>query len=230
MDIDNTWAESHRPLMGRIAGACGLAFVALASVSMGGRFFDSLSDAEIVRWVRSAPGEISVEGFGVGFGAVLVAFLVLQLLWSTRSRGPLAVVTALSMTALVAVDWAAAGVYFGLAEAGRHQGADAGIVALFRLTKMTTFTDGVAVGLGVLAVSVLALRARSLPAPVAWLGVVVGVWHLVELPLQLALTHSADGVTGPISAGTGLLWILATSLTLLVRPVIRSAVAAAPAV
>ncbi|MGN6129149.1 MAG: hypothetical protein ACTHOK_02295 [Nocardioidaceae bacterium] len=220
---DTTWEESRPALRGRLAGAAGLLFVAVGVVSMGGKFFDPLSDAQIVEWVHRTTPAIAVEGFCEGLGAVLIAYLVLHLLWATRARGPLAMVTALSTAALVAVDWVSAGVYFGLAEAGRHPGATDGIVALFRLTKMTTFTDGFASGIGVLTVSLLALRARSLPAPVAWLGVVTGVYHLVELPLQLSWTHTVDGPTGPIGVVFFVLWVLATSAVLLVRPVPRSA-------
>ena len=80
MDTEISEAGSHRALMGRLAGAAGLAFVALGSVSMGGKFFDTLSNGQVVAWVRSAPAEISVEGFSIGLGATLVAFLMLHLL------------------------------------------------------------------------------------------------------------------------------------------------------
>jgi len=228
MDTETTWAGSHRALMGRLAGAAGLLFVAVGSVSMGGKFFDSLSISQIVSWVRSAPEAISVEGLSVGVGAVLVAFLMLYLLWSTGRRGPLAVMATVSLAAFVAVDWVAAGIYFGLAEAGKYDGADAGIVVLFALTKMTTFTDGFVVGIAFLVVNALALRSRVLAAPLAWLGIFVGVWHVLDMPVQLALTHSIDGITGPIGAGTALLWFLATSAMLLIRPVSSSARGAVP--
>lgn len=220
---DTTWEETRPALMGRLAGTAGLLFVAVGVVSMGGKFFDPLSDAEIVRWVHGATAAIATQGFCVGLGAVLMAFLLLHLLWATRARGPVAMAAALAATVLVAVDWAAAAVGFGLADAGRHAGSEAGIVALFRLTKMTTFTDGFAFGVAVLAVSVLALRARSLPVPIAWLGIVLGAFHVVEIPLQLALTGTVDGPTGPAGAAATLLWVLATSAVLLVRPVPRAA-------
>lgn len=223
MDTEISEAGSHRALMGRLAGAAGLAFVALGSVSMGGKFFDTLSNGQIVAWVRSAPAEISVEGFSIGLGATLVAFLMLHLLWSTGRRGPAAVAATLSLAVFVAVDWVAAGIYFGLAEAGKYDGADSGIVVLFALTKMTTFTDGFAVGIAFLIVNALALRTRVLAAPLAWLGIFVGVWHVLNIPVQLALTHTVDGITGPIGAGTSLLWFLATSAMLLIHPVSSSA-------
>ena len=228
MDTETTWAGPHRALMGRLAGAAGILFVAVGSVSLGGKFFDSLSTSQIVSWVRSSPTEISVEGLSVGLGTTFVAFLMLYLLWSTGRRGPLAVMAVLSLAAFVAVDWVAAGIYFGLAEAGKYHGADAGIVALFALTKMTTFTDGYVVGLAFLIVNALALRSRALAAPLAWLGIFVGVWHVLDMPVQLALTHTIDGITGPIGAGTALLWFLATSAMLLIRPVSSSARGAVP--
>jgi len=229
MDTETTWAGSHPARMGRLAGAAGLSFVALSSVSMGGKYFDSLSNGQIVSWVRSAPAAISVEGLSIGVGATLVAFLMLHLLWSTGRRGPAAVIAALSLAAFVAIDWVAAGVYFGLAEAGRYDGADAGIVVLFALTKMTTFTDGFAIGIAFLIVNAMALRTRVLAAPLAWLGIFLGVWHVLDMPVQLALTHTIDGITGPIGAAASLLWFLATSAMLLIRPVPASARKPVPA-
>jgi hypothetical protein len=57
-----------------------------------------------------------------------------------------------------------------------------------------------------------------LPRTLAWLGVVLGVFKLVELPVQLGATGTPDGVTGPIGTVLLLVWLLATSVMLLVRP------------
>ncbi len=38
----------------------------------------------------------------------------------------------------------------------------------------------------------------TLPWPLVWLGFVMGGYHLVETPIQLAINGSAGGVTGPI--------------------------------
>src|SRR5690242_14570769 len=153
MDTETSWAASHRTLMGRLAGAAGLLFVVVGFVSLGGKFFDSLSNSEIVSWVQSSPVSIYVNGLSVGLGATLVAIVMLYLLWATARRGPAVAIAALSLAAFVAIDWVNAGIYFGLAEAGKYDGADSGLVVLFALTKMTTFTDGFTIGIAFLIVN-----------------------------------------------------------------------------
>jgi hypothetical protein len=41
----------------------------------------------------------------------------------------------------------------------------------------------------------------------------------VEIPIQLALTGTATGVTGPIGVVIGLLWLLVVGVTLVIKPV-----------
>lgn len=50
------------------------------------------------------------------------------------------------------------------------------------------------------------------------LGIFTGVWHLVDLPVQVALSGAPEGPTGPIGAFSGVLWVLATSIALVARP------------
>jgi hypothetical protein len=64
-----------------------------------------------------------------------------------------------------------------------------------------------------------AVRSRSLPWPIVWLGFIVGGFHLVSLPVQLAISPIADGMTGPISVVLALVWILAAAVVLLIKPV-----------
>jgi hypothetical protein len=80
-------------------------------------------------------------------------------------------------------------------------------------------SDGYFVAIPAVAVSVLALRSRALPAPICWLGLVVGGYHFVEIPIQLALTGTATGVTGPIGVVIGLIWLVVIGVTLLIKPV-----------
>jgi hypothetical protein len=58
-----------------------------------------------------------------------------------------------------------------------------------------------------------------LPWPIVWLGFIVGGFHLVSLPVQLAISPIADGMTGPISVVLALVWILAAAVVLLIKPV-----------
>jgi hypothetical protein len=91
-------------------------------------------------------------------------------------------------------------------------------MALFSLVRQMTFADGFLFGISALVASGLCLHTSALPRLVAWLGVLVGVVKLVELPVQLVATGTPDGVTGPIGTVLLLVWVLATSVTLLVRP------------
>jgi hypothetical protein len=74
-------------------------------------------------------------------------------------------------------------------------------------------------GIAAIAVSLIALEARSLPAPLCWLGMVVGVFHVIALPIQLAISAQPGGITGPISVLVVLVWILAVAIVLVIRPV-----------
>lgn len=108
---------------------------------------------------------------------------------------------------------------FALADAAQRAGSDSGVVALFSLAKTMALSDGYFVAIPAVAVSVIGLRSRALPAPICWLGLVVGGYHFVEIPIQLALTGAATGVTGPIGVVIGLLWLLVVGVILVIKPV-----------
>jgi len=218
---DSRWEQSHRPLIARIAGALGIAFVVITLLpgNLGGPLFDNVSTQQILDWVKHNGTAITLDGFIGGLTASMVAVFAILLVAVMAGRGLFARLTVASAAAFMAINWAHAGVSFALADAGQRLDADAGIVALFSLTKAMTFADGFVFGLAVLAVSLLAMRSHALPTLIVWLGLVVGSYPLVPLPIQLAINGSASGVTGPISVVTSLLWILATSAILLVKPV-----------
>lgn len=206
----------------RLAGIGGILFVVTAFLGLGGPYFDDPSNQEVLTWVRANPVGLCVQGLQIGIGLTLIAALVAQLVLRSGRRGPLAVVAVAAIAADLAVDWVSAAVNFALADSGKRAGADDAVLALFSLSKEMTFADGFLFGLAVTAVSALALRARSLPAPLGWLGVGVGVLHLVGLPVQLVLSGTPEGVMGPLSVVTGLFWVLSTALLLVVRPRVDS--------
>ncbi len=213
--------DRHRPLIARLAALAGIAFVALslAPGGLGGPYFSDISSSQILDWVKHNGGAISVDGFVGGLSASVLALFVFLLLGVIGGRGLLAVVASSSMAAFMGVDWAHAGVYYALADAGQRGQADAGILALFSLAKTMTFADGFVFGIAVIAVSLLAIRSRSLPWPLAWLGLLVGASYLVNTPVQLAINQSAEGITGPIGVVLGLLWILAVAVVLMIKPI-----------
>ena len=215
----NSPQEAHRALPARIGAVAGIGFVVLSVTSLGGPFFEQISTPTLLAWVKDNSKSVAISGFTNVLAIMLVAVLVYSLVAISRGRGMLAVVAYAAMAATVAVDWVGAGVHFALADAAKRAGADSGIVALFSLAKMMTFTDGFTFGLAVIAASLLCLRAHALPAPIAWLGLVTGAFHLVSTPIQLTFTGNADGPTGPISVVLALLWVLSASAALLMRRV-----------
>ena len=47
----------------------------------------------------------------------------------------------------------------------------------------------------------------------------VGVYHIVSGPVQLAISHSPAGATGPVGVVLLLVWILAVAAVMLIKPV-----------
>ena len=216
------WEERHGVLMARLAGIAGVAFVAISLVpgGLGGPIFDNnISTPQLVEWVKNNGGGISADGFVGAVGASIVTLLFVLLVRLTGGRGVLAVMALISTAAFMAIDWVHAGVYYAMADAGQRGQADAGIVALFSLAKMMTFADGFVIGIAVVAISLLAMTSRTLPRPLVWLGFVMGAYHLVETPIQLAINHRANGLTGPIDVLISLVWVGAVALVLLIKPI-----------
>jgi len=215
------WEERHRMLMARVAGIGGVLFVALslAPGGLGGPIFDNnISTPQIVDWVKNNSAGISADGFVGAVGASIVFLMFVLLVRVTAVRGVLTVVALSATAAFMAIDWVHAGVYYAMADAGQRGQADAGIVALFSLAKMMTFADGFVIGIAVVAISLLAMLSRALPRPLVWLGFVMGGYHLVETPIQLAINHRANGVTGPLDVLISLIWVGAVALVLLIKP------------
>ncbi|HSP08549.1 MAG TPA: hypothetical protein VLU92_03005 [Candidatus Dormibacteraeota bacterium] len=232
--MDTTgWEERNRALIARLAGVCGLVFVAFAFApgSMGGPLFDNISSQQIVDWVSHNGAGISFSGFTSGLAASVVTIFLILLVRITAGRGALAVIGVSSAASFMAIDWVHAGVFYAMADAGQRGQSEAGVVALFSLAKMITFADGFVIGMAVLAISVLAMLSRTLPRPIVWLGFLMGGYHIVETPIQLALNGRASGVTGPVDVLISLIWVGAVALVLLIKPIwvveMRPSVAAA---
>jgi len=216
------WEDRHRVLIARLAGIAGVVFVAvsLAPGGLGGPIFDNnISTPQIVEWVQNNGAGISADGFVGAVGASIVFLMFVLLVSVTGGRGVLAVLAWSSAAAFMAIDWVHAGVYYAMADTGQRGQADAGIVALFSLAKMMTFADGFVIGIAVVAISLLALLSRALPWALVWLGFAMGGYHLVETPIQLAINHRANGITGPIDVLISLIWVGAVALVLLIKPI-----------
>jgi hypothetical protein len=216
------WESRHPALLGRLAGVAGAVFVvlALAPGSLGGPAYgSSTSTPQILAWVTQHNGSFLVTGFIGGLSASVFALFVLLLLAVARGRGLLSSIVVSAVGALMAIDWIGTGIYYALAdEAGRQQ-ATGGIVALFSLNASMTYVDGFVAGLAILALSLLQLGPHALPRPLIWLGAVVGVYEIVSGPIQLAISHSPAGATGPVGIVLLLVWILAVTAVMVIRPV-----------
>ena len=219
--MDTPWEERHRSLLARLTGGVGIAFVVatLLPGSLGGPMFDdTLTTPGLLSWVHANVGGLPLQGFLSALISTVAVLVLVALTVLSGARGLAARVATVALGGMLAVEWVDAAVSFALADASRRAASDAGVVALFSLSKCLTFADGFAFGLAVLVVSAVGLRARTLPAPVCWLGFLVAAVHLFGLPVQFAIDSRPDGVTGPISVATGLIWLLTVSLVLIVRP------------
>ncbi len=202
----------------RVAGAVGLVFLVLAIVSQNPPFYTDVSNARMLAWVQAHPTALYVEGVRTAYMMILMVGFLAALMWRTGVSGPLRSFVWALLGASMAIDMVWSGVYYSLAYAAQHRIGDGAVLAIATLTEQLTFTDGVLWGIAVLAISVVALRTRSLPAPLAWLGVATAVVKVVGPAVQVALTRTSEGVTGPVGTVLLVFWVLATSLTLLIRP------------
>jgi hypothetical protein len=218
----STWESRHPALLGRLAGAAGAAFAVLALVpgSLGGPAYGtSMSTPQITAWASQHTRSFPVTGLIGGLSASVFAVFVLLLVSAARGRGLLKSVVVSSVAAFMAIDWVGTGVYYALADAAGRQQATGGVVALFSLARSMTYADGFVAGLAILALSLLQLAPRALPRPLIWLGVLTGAYLVVSGPIQLAISHSPAGATGPISVVLSLAWVLTVTAVMLVKPV-----------
>jgi hypothetical protein len=225
------WEDGRRPLIGRLAGVLLLVSLAANFVDPAGtsnKLFATLSTQQIVEWAaHNGPG-ISVTGFVDGLQNSLLTVAVVLLIRLIRGRGVLAAAAYVSMAAFMAIGWVKAGTTWALADTADQSGSDAGVVALFKLVHVMTFTDGFCFAIALGCVSALILLTRLLPAPIAWLGLVVALVHFLALPAQLMLSGTVGGITGPISVVFALSWLVAMGVLLIVRPIWQPTAIATP--
>jgi hypothetical protein len=216
MEVPNH--TSYR-LVSRIAGVGGLVLVLLSFFGMDdGPFFSKAENTEIIAWVYHHPNALYIEGLRTWLTMIMIAGFIGTLVWRTRRVGVVTTIVYGFLAANLAVDMVWSGVYYALAKAGQMGAPGVSILSLFALAQEMTFTDGIWFGIALLAVSGLAARTRTLPRPIAWVGVVCAIVHLLAVPAQVLATGTVEGVTGPISVIVFMLWLLATALTLLIRP------------
>ena len=216
----NRWTDIWSPtIVGRVAGVCALAVLAVLVLSVGSQFHSDMSAQQTVAWVSQHQQGIWIDGFLSGLGNTLLALLIVLLVALTMYTGILARIAYIGAAAAVATAWTHAGVEYALADLAHRGGADAGVLALFSLARTMDYTDGVSIALAIGCASLLLLRSRALPRPVAWLGLLVAVEQIVVMPIQLAVAGTGNGPQGPISVVLGLLWLAVLGIVLLIKPV-----------
>ena len=213
----------------RIAGVTGLVFVVLAFLSRNPPFYSDAASTKILSWVHDHQTALYVEGQRTALMMVLMAGFLGTLMWRTGLRDPLRSFVWALLGAGMAIDLVWSGVYYGLAFAVHHQVGSSGVLALASLTEQMTFTDGFLWGIAVLVVSIAALRTRTLPASLAWLGIVTAAAKILGVGAQIALTHTTEGISGPLGTLLLMFWMLAVSLSLVIRPLTSRAAADAAA-
>ncbi len=221
--ISGDWEESRRPLIGRLAGGFWLAGLVPGFVDPGGvhnKLFANLSTPQIVDWAAHNQTGISVSAFVGTFQWALWAIAAVLTISLLRGRGIVAAIGYISVASGIATTWVTAVIMFALAEAAQQAGSDAGVFALFKLAHNTSSIDGFSFAGMVAAISALIWSTRLLPTPLAWLGGLGALYHAgVGLVVQLLLTGTLYGITGPVSLLFSIPWILAIGITLIVKPV-----------
>jgi hypothetical protein len=202
----------------RATGAAGLVFLVLVFLSQNPPFYTGAGNGTVLHWVQAHPTALYVEGARTAYMMILMVGFLAALVWRIGLRGPVRSGVWALLGASLAIDMVWSGVYYAVAYAGRHDIGDSGVLALAYLTEQLTFTDGLLWGIAVFVICVAGLRGRSLPAPIAWLGIVTGVVKLAGPAVQVALSHTSEGLTGPLGTVLLVFWMLAASLTLLIRP------------
>ena len=202
----------------RLAGVVGLVFLVLTIPDLNPPFYEDASSTEMLSWVHRHHTSLYVEGQRTGIMMVLIVVFLGTLLWRSGLRGPVRSGVWALLGASMAIDMVWAGAYYGLAFADKNDVGDSGVLALASLTEQMTFTDGFLWGIAVLVISVATLRTRSLPTPIAWLGVLTGAVHVLGVGVQIAVTQTTEGFTGPLSVVTLMFWVLAAALSLVIRP------------
>ena len=226
--MDHTNPQDVRRVS-RIAGVTGLVFIVLAFLSRNPPFYSDAANTKILSWVHAHQTALYVEGQRTALMMVLMAGFLGTLMWRTGLRDPLRSFVWALLGAGMAIDLVWSGVYYGLAFAVHHHVGSSGVLALASLTEQMTFTDGFLWGIAVLVISVACLRTRTLPAPLAWLGIVTAAAKIIGVGAQIALTHTTEGISGPLGTLLLMFWMLAVSLSLVIRPLTSRAAADAAA-
>ncbi len=218
-------------VVSRIAAAFALAVLVGTNVYFAFHLAPPLgppepSAQELISWTKGHQQQLLFQ-FVPAYVALLYAVLVALLVNLTRGGGVLAVLAHVGAGANFAVTLVGFGLFFGLWTYVQRGGSDDGILALSTIAPTFTHSQLMAIGLAISCVGLLGLRSRAWPAWLGWLGVATGVEHVLTY-VAFASAPAFSTTTATLTLG-GLarvsdivlefLWLIATLVVLLVRPV-----------
>jgi hypothetical protein len=218
-------------VVSRIAAAFALAVLVGTNVYFAFHIAPPLgppepSAQELISWTKGHQQQLLFQ-FVPAYVALLYAVLVALLVNLTRGGGVLAVLAYVGAGANFAVTLVGFGLFFGLWTYVQRGGSDDGILALSTIAPTFTHSQLMAIGLAIGCVGLLGLRSRAWPAWLGWLGVATGAEHVLTY-LAFASAPAFSTTTATLTLG-GLarvsdivlefLWLIATLVVLLVRPV-----------
>jgi hypothetical protein len=217
-------------VVSRIAAAFALAVVVglgfyfgVVSPSLGP---PEPSAQQLVTWTM-AHQQQQLFQFVPAYVALLYAVLVALLVHLTGGRGVLASLAYIGAGANLSVALVGFGLFFGLWTYIQRGGSDDGIIALATIAPTFTHSQLIALGLAIGCVGLLGLRSRAWPAWLSWLLIVTGAEHVLTSIAFASFpdfsTTTSAGTFGGLARVTdialGYLWLIATLVVLLVRPV-----------
>jgi hypothetical protein len=184
------------------------------------------SAQEVINWTRAHQQQLLFQ-FVPAYVAVLYAVLVSLLVNLTRGGGVLASLVYIGAGANLAVTLVGFGLFFGLWTYVQRGGSDDGILVLSTIAPTFTHSQLMAIGLAIGCVGLLGLRSRAWPAWLSWLGIITGVEHVLSYIVFASApafsTTTAQFTLGGLARVSDIvlefLWLIATLVVLLVRPV-----------
>lgn len=160
-----------------------------------------------------------LEALSVGFFLVFVAVLSALLRRREPDGSPFSVVVAVAGSVAAALQLVSYGLIATLAYRTAETGNEDVIMAVYDASSLAYVLAGIPLGVFVAAASLGVLRTRVAPAPVGWLGLPVAAALIVS---AASLTRdglfSVHGDFGFVALSLFLLWLLAASISLVVRP------------
>jgi hypothetical protein len=215
----------------RIAAAFALAVLVGTNLYFGFHIAPPLGPPEpsaqqLVTWTAAHQQQLLFQ-FVPAYVALLYAILVALLVHLTGGRGVLASLAYIGAGANLAVTLVGFGLFFGLWTYIQRGGSDDGVVALSTIAPTFTHSQLMAVGLAIGCIALLGLRSRAWPAWLSWLGLVTGAEHVLTYIAFASFpdfsTTTAAFTFGGLARVSDIvlefLWLIATLVVLLVRPV-----------